>query len=49
MNSFSNDIEEITFLLRKDQLAIKNFIETSNGISFCFIFHTLQIEFIQKI
>jgi hypothetical protein len=32
MNSFSNDIEEITFMLREDQLSIKNFIDTSNGI-----------------
>jgi hypothetical protein len=33
MNSFSNDIEEITFMLREDQLSIKNFVDVSNGIN----------------
>ena len=33
MNSFSNDIEEITFVVRNGELTIKNFVESSNGIN----------------
>lgn len=31
MNSFSNEIEEITLLVKEDQLAIKSYVENTGS------------------